>query len=161
MYLLPLLRPLVGFNPIPQYLSLRLASLATPVFPMFFYSVVSIVWIIYVSCKSLCTINPFFIFRILFLAYSLDIPVKHWKLQCCYIFSGKARLLLSQIAGVKPTFLNDLDIDSNGVIYISDSCRKWQRREFMYPCLEGTGSGRCDWLSTCTSSLSVTGNIGL
>ncbi|KAK2185447.1 hypothetical protein NP493_236g03081 [Ridgeia piscesae] len=56
--------------------------------------------------------------------------------------TGKARLLLSQIAGVKPTFLNDLDIDSNGVIYISDSCRKWQRREFMYPCLEGTGSGR-------------------
>ncbi|KAK2190443.1 hypothetical protein NP493_81g00003 [Ridgeia piscesae] len=56
--------------------------------------------------------------------------------------TGKSQLLLSEIAGVKPAFVNNVDIDSCGIIYISDSCRTWHMKEFLYPCLEGSGTGR-------------------
>ena len=65
-------------------------------------------------------------------------------------FPGKSQLLLSEIAGVKPAFVNNVDIDSSGIIYISDSCRTWHMKEFLYPCLEGSGTGRCDLLSSST-----------
>ena len=56
--------------------------------------------------------------------------------------SGKSEFLLSEIDGEKARFLNNLDIDSNGIIYFTDSSAKWQRNEFLYSLLEGSGDGR-------------------
>ena len=60
----------------------------------------------------------------------------------CLSLSGKSELLLSEIDGEKPQFLNNLDIDSNGIIYFTDSSVKWLRNEFLYSLLEGSGDGR-------------------
>ena len=49
----------------------------------------------------------------------------------------------SMVDGRPLMFLNDLDIDSDGIIYLSDST-KYQRREFIYSTLECIGDGRCD-----------------
>ncbi|KAI0239757.1 Adipocyte plasma membrane-associated protein [Lamellibrachia satsuma] len=59
--------------------------------------------------------------------------------------TGKSQLLLSssvEIAGVKPAFLNNLDIDSGGIIYFTDTCKQWQFNKFLYPAMEGSGTGR-------------------
>ncbi|KAK2190449.1 hypothetical protein NP493_81g01009 [Ridgeia piscesae] len=56
--------------------------------------------------------------------------------------TGKSELLLSEIDGEKPALLNNLDIDSNGIIYLTDSSVKWQRSQFLYSVLEGSGDGR-------------------
>ena len=97
---------------------------------------------------------------ILLITYSLNgsWETKNYKV---FFFPGKSQLLLSEIAGVKPAFLNNVDTDSSGIIYISDSCRTWHMKEFLYPCLEGSGTGRCDLLSSSTCTLPVTGNISL
>ena len=63
----------------------------------------------------------------------------------CASLSGKSQLLLSssvEIAGVKPAFLNNLDIDSSGIIYFTDTCKQWQFNKFLYPAMEGSGTGR-------------------
>ena len=56
--------------------------------------------------------------------------------------SGKSQLLLSKIDGEKPTFLNNLDIDSNGIIYLTETSKKWQKNQFFYSLFEGSGDGR-------------------
>ena len=70
----------------------------------------------------------------------------HIRYEPCASLSGKSQLLLSssvEIAGVKPVFLNNLDIDSNGIIYLTDTCKQWQINEFFYSVMEGSGTGRC------------------
>ena len=51
---------------------------------------------------------------------------------------------------MKPVFLNDLDIDSSGIIYLTDTCKQWQRNEFSYSLMEGSGTGRCVSFSSPT-----------
>ena len=66
----------------------------------------------------------------------------HITFEPCLSLSGKSELLLSEIDGEKPALLNNLDIDSNGIIYLTDSSVKWQRSQFLYSVLEGSGDGR-------------------
>jgi len=47
------------------------------------------------------------------------------------------------IDGRPLNFLNDLDIDTDGNIYLSDSSR-YQRRDFLLDRLDGRGTGRLD-----------------
>ncbi|XP_052767700.1 adipocyte plasma membrane-associated protein-like [Mya arenaria] len=46
------------------------------------------------------------------------------------------------INGRQPKFFNDLDIDSDGTIYLSESSTKWDRRHNRYCILEAETSGR-------------------
>ena len=46
------------------------------------------------------------------------------------------------IDGEKPKFLNDLDIDEEGMIYVTDSSTKWNRNMLSYIMLEGDRTGR-------------------
>ena len=64
--------------------------------------------------------------------------------------SGKSELLLSEIDGEKPMLLNNLDIDSNGIIYLTDSSVKWQSNQTLYSLLEGSGDGRYTLFSSST-----------
>ena len=54
----------------------------------------------------------------------------HITLEPCLSLSGKSELLLTEIDGEKPMLLNNLDIDSIGIIYITDTSAKWQRSQF-------------------------------
>ena len=46
------------------------------------------------------------------------------------------------INGKHPKLLNDLDIASDGTIYMTDSSTKWDRRNNRYCILEAESSGR-------------------
>ena len=74
----------------------------------------------------------------------------HITFELCLSLSGKSELLLSEIDGEKPKLLNDLDIDSNGIIYLTDTSAKWQRSQFFYCFLEGSGDGRYTLFSSST-----------
>ena len=47
-----------------------------------------------------------------------------------------------EVAGKRPMFLNDLDIASDGSIYISDSSTKWDRRHNRLGIYENRPDGR-------------------
>ena len=47
-----------------------------------------------------------------------------------------------EIDGWTPHFLNDLDITTEGIIYLTDSCKHWRRRHFLYCLMQGTADGR-------------------
>lgn len=47
-----------------------------------------------------------------------------------------------KINGVKLNFLNDLDIDEEGNMYVSETSVKWTRRESPIIMMEGRPSGR-------------------
>lgn len=46
------------------------------------------------------------------------------------------------VEGTNVTFLNDLDIDNNGNIYLTHSSVRWERRDFIYAILESNADGR-------------------
>lgn len=62
-----------------------------------------------------------------------------------FFFTGDFVLLwptTAEINGKVPKFLNDLTIASDGMIYMTDSSTKWDRRHNRYCIFEGEASGR-------------------
>ncbi|XP_022083059.1 adipocyte plasma membrane-associated protein-like [Acanthaster planci] len=74
--------------------------------------------------------------------YVLDAYLGLFKVN---VETGDTTKLLSgedPIGGKPMKFLNDLDIDSDGVIYFSDSSYRWQRRQNRHAVLENTKTAR-------------------
>jgi len=62
------------------------------------------------------------------------------------LIAGDTHLLLPstvKIDGRPLRFLNDLDIDSDGSVYFTDSSG-YQRRDFILDVLDGRGAGRLE-----------------
>ncbi|KAJ7298234.1 hypothetical protein O6H91_Y008600 [Diphasiastrum complanatum] len=55
---------------------------------------------------------------------------------------GLAKLLTNEAEHISFRFTNDLDIDSGGIIYFTDSSTKFERRNFMLAILAADNSGR-------------------
>lgn len=70
--------------------------------------------------------------------------------------SGKFEQLISsvqEINGKRPRFLNDLDIASDGTIYLSDSSTKWDRRHNRLAIMESRPDGRLVSIILCMHSI--------
>ena len=60
-------------------------------------------------------------------------------------FTGEVKILLAvgtKVDGEKILFLEDLDIDSNGIVYIAEGSTKWTVAQVSYLLLEAGSHGR-------------------
>ncbi|XP_070578296.1 adipocyte plasma membrane-associated protein-like [Ptychodera flava] len=72
--------------------------------------------------------------------------------------TGDTATLVSAGAPIEkkaPKFLNDLDVQKDGIIYFTDSSYRWQRRENRYAALEGGECGRLLWYNPVTRKAKV------